>query len=36
MDMTEALLHGIADAILGTTIVEYQGETLTSASRSGA
>ena len=27
MDMTEALLHGMADAILGTTVVEYQGET---------
>jgi lysyl-tRNA synthetase class 2 len=27
MDMTEALLHGMADAILGTTLVEYQGET---------
>ncbi len=27
MDMTEALLHGMADAILGTTSVEYQGET---------
>ena len=27
MDMTEALLHGMADAVLGTTIVEYQGET---------
>ena len=26
MDMTEALLHGMADAILGTTQVEYQGE----------
>ena len=26
MDMTEALLHGMADAILGTTRVEYQGE----------
>jgi lysyl-tRNA synthetase class 2 len=27
MDMTEALLHGMADAVLGTTIVQYQGET---------
>ena len=27
MDMVEALLHGMADAVLGTTIVEYQGET---------
>ena len=27
MDMTEALLHGMADAVLGTTVVEYQGET---------
>ncbi|MEM8816276.1 MAG: lysine--tRNA ligase [Pseudomonadota bacterium] len=27
MDMTEALLHGMAEAILGTTKIEYQGET---------
>ncbi|MEO1244488.1 MAG: lysine--tRNA ligase [Pseudomonadota bacterium] len=27
MDMTEALLHGMAEAILGTTNIEYQGET---------
>ncbi len=27
MDMTEALLHGMADAVLGTTRVDYQGET---------
>ncbi len=27
MDMTEAMFHGMADAINGTTIVEYQGET---------
>ena len=27
MDMTEALLHGMADAVLGTTALEYQGET---------
>ena len=26
MDMTEAMLHGMTDAILGTTIVQYQGE----------
>ncbi|MCP4299156.1 MAG: lysine--tRNA ligase [Gammaproteobacteria bacterium] len=26
MDMTEAMLHGMAEAILGTTIVKYQGE----------
>ncbi len=26
MDTTEAMLHGMADAINGTTIVEYQGE----------
>ena len=26
MDMSEALLHGMADAILGTTVLEYQGE----------
>jgi lysyl-tRNA synthetase class 2 len=26
MDMTEAMLHGMSDAILGTTIVNYQGE----------
>ena len=26
MDMTEAMLHGMADAILGTTLVNYQGE----------
>ncbi|MGI9237207.1 MAG: lysine--tRNA ligase [Woeseiaceae bacterium] len=26
MDMTEAMLHGMADAILGTTVVTYQGE----------
>ncbi|MGI9232629.1 MAG: lysine--tRNA ligase [Woeseiaceae bacterium] len=26
MDMTEAMLHGMSDAILGTTIVKYQGE----------
>jgi lysyl-tRNA synthetase class 2 len=26
MDTTEAMLHGMADAILGTTIVNYQGE----------
>jgi lysyl-tRNA synthetase class 2 len=26
MDMTEALLHGMAEAILGTTVVDYQGE----------
>jgi len=27
MDTTEAMLHGMADAVLGTTQVEYQGET---------
>ncbi|MBT8103125.1 MAG: lysine--tRNA ligase [Gammaproteobacteria bacterium] len=27
MDMTEAMLHGMSEAILGTTIVSYQGET---------
>ena len=26
MDMTEAMLHGMSEAILGTTIVKYQGE----------
>ncbi len=26
MDMTEAMLHGMAEAILGTTVVSYQGE----------
>jgi lysyl-tRNA synthetase class 2 len=26
MDMTEAMLHGMTDAILGTTLVKYQGE----------
>ena len=26
MDMTEAMLHGMTDAILGTTVVVYQGE----------
>jgi len=26
MDMTEALLHGMAEAILGKTVVDYQGE----------
>lgn len=26
MDMTEAMLHGMSEAILGTTIVQYQGE----------
>jgi len=26
MDMLEAMLHGMADAILGNTVVEYQGE----------
>ena len=26
MDMTEAMLHGMTDAILGTTVVSYQGE----------
>ncbi|MCP5089436.1 MAG: lysine--tRNA ligase [Gammaproteobacteria bacterium] len=26
MDMTEAMLHGMSDAILGTTVVKYQGE----------
>jgi lysyl-tRNA synthetase class 2 len=26
MDMTEAMLHGMTEAILGTTIVNYQGE----------
>ena len=26
MDMTEAMLHGMADAVNGTTIVRYQGE----------
>ncbi|MBT8089760.1 MAG: lysine--tRNA ligase [Gammaproteobacteria bacterium] len=26
MDMTEAMLHGMSDAILGTTKVQYQGE----------
>lgn len=26
MDMTEAMFHGMADAVNGTTIVEYQGE----------
>lgn len=26
MDMTEAMLHGMSDAILGTTVVQYQGE----------
>ena len=26
MDMTEAMLHGMTDAILGTTMVSYQGE----------
>jgi lysyl-tRNA synthetase class 2 len=26
MDMTEAMLHGMTEAILGTTIVKYQGE----------
>ena len=28
MDMTEAMLHGMSEAILGTTIVAYQGEEL--------
>lgn len=28
MDMTEAMLHGMSEAILGTTIVDYQGEEL--------
>ena len=28
MDMTEAMLHGMSEAVLGTTIVEYQGEEL--------
>jgi len=27
MDMTEAMLHGMSEAILGTTVVNYQGET---------
>ena len=27
MDTTEAMLHGMADAVIGTTQVEYQGET---------
>jgi lysyl-tRNA synthetase class 2 len=27
MDTTEAMLHGMADAVQGSTIVEYQGET---------
>ena len=27
MDSTEAMLHGMADAVNGTTIIEYQGET---------
>ncbi len=27
MDTTEAMLHGMADAVSGSTIVEYQGET---------
>lgn len=27
MDMTEAMLHGMSEATLGTTIVNYQGET---------
>ena len=27
MDMVEALLRGMADAVLGTSVVEYQGET---------
>ncbi|MEM7432793.1 MAG: lysine--tRNA ligase [Pseudomonadota bacterium] len=27
MDTTEAMLHGMADAILGTSTIEYQGET---------
>ena len=26
MDMTEAMLHGMSDAVLGTTVVNYQGE----------
>jgi len=26
MDMTEAMLHGMSEAVLGTTIVRYQGE----------
>ncbi|MGB5332237.1 MAG: lysine--tRNA ligase [Woeseiaceae bacterium] len=26
MDMTEAMLHGMSEAILGTTVVHYQGE----------
>ena len=26
MDMTEAMLHGMSEAVLGTTIVNYQGE----------
>ena len=26
MDMTEAMLHGMAEAVLGTTVVRYQGE----------
>ena len=26
MDMTEAMLHGMSEAVLGTTIVKYQGE----------
>ncbi len=26
MDMTEAMLHGMSDAILGSTVVNYQGE----------
>ncbi len=27
MDMTEAMFHGMSEAILGTTVVDYQGET---------
>jgi lysyl-tRNA synthetase class 2 len=27
MDTTEAMLHGMAEAVIGTTVVEYQGET---------
>ena len=26
MDMTEAMLHGMAEVVLGTTVVDYQGE----------
>ena len=27
MDMVEALLHGMADAVVGTSVIQYQGET---------